>query len=40
MCQLWLKSRRATDEKGKLGKDGVQEGMVQEGGCKMVCKEE
>ena len=31
LCQLWLKSRRATDEESKLGKDGVQEGMVQEG---------
>ena len=31
LCQLWLKSCRATDEESKLGKDGVQEGMVQEG---------
>ena len=31
LCQLWLKSCRATDEESKLGKDGVQERMAQEG---------
>ena len=31
LCQLWMKSCRATDEESKSGEDCVQKGMVQEG---------